>query len=92
MYQREETNEKFRQFAKDIQVDWETVKTKIRADKEREIAASSQWDNWTWYVYLLSLNTIRTNNLTQQDQRVCLKFDRSSNFASFPSLILIVRC
>lgn len=42
MYQREETNEKFRQFAKDIQVDWETVKTKIRADKEREIAASSQ--------------------------------------------------
>ena len=45
MYQREETNEKFKQFAKDIQVDWETVKTKIRADKEREIAASSQWDN-----------------------------------------------
>lgn len=42
MYQREETNEKFKQFAKDIQVDWETVKTKIRADKEREIAASSQ--------------------------------------------------
>lgn len=42
MYQREETNEKFRQFSKDIQVDWETVKTKIRADKEREIAASSQ--------------------------------------------------
>lgn len=42
MYQREETNDKFKQFAKDIQVDWETVKTKIRADKEREIAASSQ--------------------------------------------------
>ena len=40
MYQREETNEKFKQFARDIQVDWETVKTKIRADKEREIAAS----------------------------------------------------
>jgi hypothetical protein len=68
------------------------VKTKIRADKEREIAASSQWDNWTWYVYLLSLNTIRTNNFTQQDQRVCLKSDQNSNFASFPSLILIERC
>ena len=42
MYQREETNYKFKQFAKDIQVYWETVKTKIRADKEREIAASAQ--------------------------------------------------
>lgn len=34
MYQREETNEKFKQFSKDFQVEWETVKTKIRADKE----------------------------------------------------------
>jgi hypothetical protein len=40
MYNREETHDKFRQFAKDLQVDWETVKTKIRADKEREAAAS----------------------------------------------------
>ena len=36
MYSKEETNERFKQFAKDLQVDWETVKTKIRADKERE--------------------------------------------------------
>lgn len=43
MYQKEETNEKFKQFAKDIQADWETVKTKIRSDKERE-AAAAQWD------------------------------------------------
>lgn len=34
MYQREETNEKFKQFSKDFQVEWETVKTKIRADKD----------------------------------------------------------
>lgn len=40
MYQREETNEKFKQFSKDFQVEWETVKTKIRADKEKEAAAA----------------------------------------------------
>ena len=40
MYNRDESNDKFKQFAKDFEVDWETVKTKIRADKEREAAAS----------------------------------------------------
>ncbi len=40
MYQKEETNQKFRQFAADLKVDWETVKTKIRADKEKEAAAA----------------------------------------------------
>jgi len=41
MYNRPETNEKFKQFAADIQVDWETVKAKIRADKEKEAAAAA---------------------------------------------------
>ena len=40
MYQKEETNQKFKQFANDLQIDWETVKTKIRADKEKEAAAA----------------------------------------------------
>ena len=35
-YQKEETNEKFKQLNQEIQVDWETVKTKIKAEKERE--------------------------------------------------------
>lgn len=39
-YQKEEDSEKFKTLARDIQVDWETVKTKIRADKDREIAAN----------------------------------------------------
>lgn len=39
-YSKQETNEKFLQFARDIEVDWETVKTKIRADKEREAQAN----------------------------------------------------
>ena len=29
-----ETNERFLQYAKDIEIDWETIKAKIRADKE----------------------------------------------------------
>ena len=40
MVHREETNEKFKQFSKEMDVDWETVKTKIRADKEKEASAS----------------------------------------------------
>jgi hypothetical protein len=40
MYKKTETNEKMKQYAADIQVDWETVKTKIRADKEKETAAN----------------------------------------------------
>jgi hypothetical protein len=40
MYNREETNEKFKQFSKEVEVDWETVKNKIRADKEKETAAN----------------------------------------------------
>jgi len=35
-YQKEETNERFTQLNQEIQVDWETVKTKIKAEKERE--------------------------------------------------------
>lgn len=50
MYQKEETNEKFKQFSKDIQADWETVKTKIRSDKEREAAAAQ----WVLHLKLLS--------------------------------------
>jgi len=39
-YQKEETIEKFKQYNKDIQVDWSTVKAKIRADKDREASAA----------------------------------------------------
>ena len=35
-YQKEETNDRFRQLNQEIQVEWETVKTKIKAEKERE--------------------------------------------------------
>ena len=35
-YGKEETNERFKQYARDIEVDWDTVKTKINADKKRE--------------------------------------------------------
>lgn len=40
MYKKQETNEKFKQFANELQVDWEQIKTKIKADKERESAAA----------------------------------------------------
>ena len=40
MYGKEETNDKMKQLSKDLHVDWETVKTKIRADKEKEAAAN----------------------------------------------------
>ena len=33
-------NDKFKQYSRDIEVDWETVKAKIRADKDREAAAN----------------------------------------------------
>ena len=39
-YGREEDNERFKQYARDIEVDWETVKAKIRADKDKEAAAN----------------------------------------------------
>ena len=37
-YGKEEDIEKFKEYGKDIQADWETVKQKIKADKEREAA------------------------------------------------------
>jgi intraflagellar transport protein 80 len=40
MYKKQETNEKFKQFAQELQIDWEQIKTKIKADKEREAAAA----------------------------------------------------
>ena len=36
-YNKEETNNRFKELNQEIQVDWETVKTKIKAEKEREI-------------------------------------------------------
>lgn len=39
-YGKEEDIEKFKQYSRDIQVDWNTVKTKIKADKEREAASA----------------------------------------------------
>ena len=39
-YSKEEDLEKFRQYGKDLAVEWETIKAKIKADKEREAAAN----------------------------------------------------
>lgn len=39
-YGKEETNERFKQYSRDIEVDWDTVKTKINADKKREADAN----------------------------------------------------
>ena len=39
-YAKEEDIEKFKQYTRDIQVDWATVKAKIRADKDREQASA----------------------------------------------------
>lgn len=39
-YGKEEDNDRFKQYAKDIDAQWETVKAKIRADKDREAAAN----------------------------------------------------
>jgi len=35
-----ETNERFLQIQQNIDIDWETIKAKIRADKDREAAAN----------------------------------------------------
>merc|ERR1712166_1654469 len=35
-YNREETNESMKNYARDIEVEWETVKAKIQADKDKE--------------------------------------------------------
>lgn len=43
MYGKEETNDKMKQLAKDLNVDMEVVKTKIKADKEKELAANKWW-------------------------------------------------
>lgn len=39
-YGKDETNERFKQYSGNIEVDWETVKTKINADKKREADAN----------------------------------------------------
>lgn len=39
-YGKEETNEKFKQYAQEIgEIDWNTIKAKIAADKEKEAAS-----------------------------------------------------
>lgn len=40
MHSRVESNERFLQYSKDIEVDWTTIKAKIKADKEREEEAN----------------------------------------------------
>ena len=40
IYNKTETNEKMKQYAADIPIDWETIKAKIREEKEKEVAAS----------------------------------------------------
>ena len=39
-YGKEEEIDKFKKYSADIQVDWNTIKTKIRADKDREAASA----------------------------------------------------
>lgn len=41
MYNKEETNEKFKQYSEGMNVEWETIKNKIRAEKEKEAAANT---------------------------------------------------
>jgi intraflagellar transport protein 80 len=33
---RQENNERFLQYSQGLEIDWETIKSKIRADKDRE--------------------------------------------------------
>jgi len=40
MYKKPETNDKFKQFASELQINWEEIKMKIKQDKEREAAAA----------------------------------------------------
>ena len=39
-YQKQETIPRFKELSSEIEVDWETVKTKIKAEKEREAQAN----------------------------------------------------
>jgi intraflagellar transport protein 80 len=39
-YSKEEDIDKFKQYSRDIQADWTTVKAKIRADKDKEAASA----------------------------------------------------
>ena len=41
-YQKQETIPRYKELGAEIDVDWETVKTKIKAEKERE-AQANQW-------------------------------------------------
>lgn len=41
MYNKEETLEKFKQFAEGLTIEWEAIKNKIRAEKEKEAAANT---------------------------------------------------
>ena len=40
MHSKVETNERFLQYSKDIEIDWQTIKEKIKADKDREREAN----------------------------------------------------
>jgi len=40
MQNRQEQDQRFLKYSKDINVEWETIKAKIRADKDREEEAS----------------------------------------------------
>jgi hypothetical protein len=37
---RQESNQKFLQYSQDIEIDWDTIKAKIKADKDREEEAA----------------------------------------------------
>ena len=39
---REETDKNFIQYGQDLAIDWQTIKTKIRADKDKEEEANKQ--------------------------------------------------
>ena len=37
---RQETNDKFLKYGQEMEIDWETIKAKIKVDKEREAEAN----------------------------------------------------
>lgn len=57
MYNKEETNEKFKQYSEGMNVEWETIKNKIRAEKEKEAAANTATTSWKndWEQFIKAL-------------------------------------
>jgi hypothetical protein len=42
MHSKVENKDRFIQYSKEMEIDWTTIKTKIKADKDREMKGNSQ--------------------------------------------------